>query len=103
MNADLTDDVNELVQQLINREPGSFDLLYTTYGSRIYRLAYRMTNNQADAEDITQETFLHVYHGIADFRRESQLYTWIYAIAKNVCYQVLKRKKISGFDFLKPC
>jgi RNA polymerase sigma-70 factor (ECF subfamily) len=90
-------DTNKLVQLLKNREPGSFELLYATYGSKIYGLAYRMTGNQDDAEDITQETFLQVYHKIGEFRGESQLYTWIYTIAQNLGYQVFKRTKKTTF------
>lgn len=87
----------ELVQSLKAREPGSFERLYATYNRKIYSLAFRMTGNQHDAEDITQETFLQVYHKIGDFREESQLYTWMYAIAKNLCYQFFKRTRKNSF------
>jgi RNA polymerase sigma factor (sigma-70 family) len=90
-------DTRKLVQSLKDRKPGSFELLYATYGRKIYNLAFRMTGSQADAEDITQETFLQVYHKVGDFREESQLYTWMYAITKNLCYQFFKRTKKNSF------
>jgi len=56
-----------------------------------------MTGNQADAEDITQETFLLAYRHIGTFREESQIYTWLYAIAKNLCYRFFQRQKKNSF------
>ncbi len=90
-------DSNEFTQHLKDREPESFDALYAAYGRKIYSLAYRMTGSQAEAEDITQETFLQVYRKIEDFRGQSQLYTWIYAIARNLCYRYFQRVKKSSF------
>jgi RNA polymerase sigma factor (sigma-70 family) len=88
---------NDLVKNLKNYDEGSFSLLFQEYGERIFNLAYRMTGNQEDASDITQETFLQVYRHINSFRGESQLYTWIYAIAKNECFRVIKTLNKSTF------
>ncbi|CAG0935879.1 ECF RNA polymerase sigma factor SigW [Thermoflexales bacterium] len=90
-------DTTQLIQSLKDREPESFALLYATYGGKIYEVAYRMTGSQAEAEDITQETFLQVYRKVDDFRGQSQLYTWMYAIAKNLCYRHFQRAKKSSF------
>jgi RNA polymerase sigma-70 factor (ECF subfamily) len=90
-------DTSEFIQNLRDREPESFTLLYAAYGRKIYSLAYRMTGSREDAEDITQETFLQVYHKAVSFREQSQLYTWIYAIAKNLCYRSFQRAKKSSF------
>ena len=78
-------------------EQEDFTLLYDTYGSKIYNLAYRMTGNQKDAEDITQETFLQVYRYMGTYREESQIYTWIYAIAKNLCYRFFEQQRRTSF------
>ncbi|HEX2905489.1 MAG TPA: RNA polymerase sigma factor [Phototrophicaceae bacterium] len=88
---------DEFLQNLKNHDSESFELLYAAYGSRIYNLAYRLTGNQSAAEDITQETFLQIYSKIGTFRAASQLYTWIYAITKNLCYQFFKQAKKSSF------
>ena len=90
-------DTPEFIHTLKDREPESFALLYAAYGRKIYGLAYRMTGNREEAEDITQETFLQVYRKIEDFRGQSQLYTWIYAIARNLCYQHFQRAQRSSF------
>jgi RNA polymerase sigma factor (sigma-70 family) len=90
-------DTSAFIQNLRDREPESFALLYAAYGGKIYSLAYRMTGNREDAEDITQEAFLQVYRKAASFREQSQLYTWIYAIAKNLCYRFFQREKKNSF------
>jgi RNA polymerase sigma-70 factor (ECF subfamily) len=87
----------EFNQDLRERDQESFAFLYNAYGEKIYNLAYRMTGNQADAEDITQETFLQAYRHIGTFREKSQIYTWIHAIAKNLCYRFFERQKKNSF------
>jgi RNA polymerase sigma factor (sigma-70 family) len=69
----------------------NIDDLISKYSKNVYNLAFRVTGNKEDAEDIVQETFFQVYKGMNDFRRESSVYTWIYRIALNNC---LKAKKV---------
>lgn len=90
-------DERTLIDQLKQGEEEGFDLLYATYGPKIYNLAYRMVGDTEDAEDITQETLIRVCRHIDQFREESRLYTWIYAIAKNLCHRLLKQKQKRTF------
>lgn len=90
-------DPGEIIRQLKDTNPEILSSLYSAYGRKIYNLAYRMTGNVEDAEDITQETFWQVYRKAGSFRQQSQLYTWIYAIAKNLCYQYYLRTKKNSF------
>lgn len=91
------DDEKILIQRLKNGQEEGFDLLYATYGFKIYNLAYRIMGDHKDAEDITQETFVQVYRHIDQFRGDSQFYTWIYTIVRNLCHQLLKRRKKNSF------
>lgn len=68
----------------------AFMALVTRFQDRIYRLALRMSNNEADAEEITQETLLRAHRGIASFHGESLFGTWLYRIAIN---QELMRRR----------
>lgn len=88
---------NILIEHLKHGRREGFEILYTAYGDKIYNLAYRMTGNHEDAEDVTQETFTQVCLHIDQFRGDSQLYTWIYTIAQNLCHKVLKQRKKSSF------
>jgi RNA polymerase sigma-70 factor (ECF subfamily) len=68
----------------------SFVAIVARYQDPIYRLAIRMSRNESDAEEISQETFLLAHRGIASFRGESRFATWLYRIAIN---QVLMRRR----------
>jgi RNA polymerase sigma-70 factor (ECF subfamily) len=57
----------------------------------IYRLALRMMRNEADAEDVVQETFLSAFRGIDSFDGRSSLRTWLYRIAYNAALMRLRR------------
>ena len=94
-------DQEKFIKNLKNGHEESFTVLYNTYGRKIYSLAYRMTGNKEDAEDITQETFLQVARHIEGFNGKSQLYTWIYTITKNLCYRFSQRQKKTSFAALE--
>jgi RNA polymerase sigma factor (sigma-70 family) len=71
--------------------------IYNQYSKKIYNLAYRMTGNKDDANDITQETFIQVFKSIDKFKGESHVYTWLFQIAKNNCLRFLEKKKKNSF------
>jgi RNA polymerase sigma factor (sigma-70 family) len=87
---------DEQILQLI-RDPASrqkgFGLLLTTYQQRVYWHVRKMVVDHDDADDLTQETFVKVWHNLDKFREESGLFTWIYRIATNECLQFLNKKK----------
>jgi RNA polymerase sigma-70 factor (ECF subfamily) len=68
-----------------------FNTIVETHSSRVFNLAFRITGNRHDAEDVVQDTFLQVFRGLESFRGESTLSTWIYRIALNAALRV-KRK-----------
>lgn len=74
-----------------NSEKPSFSLVFSNYKQKIFEIAYRIFNNVTEAEDITQEVFLRAYRGYENFRFESEVYSWLYRIAVNLC-----REKIRG-------
>jgi len=61
----------------------AFEMLVKRYQARVYRLACRLTGNEADAPDALQETFLQVYRKLASFRGEARFSTWLFRIATN--------------------
>ena len=73
---------------------GSFETLVNFYDKRIYQIAYRIVENNHDAEDVLQEAFLKAFESLDRFRRESSFYTWVVQIAVNGALQrVNKRRK----------
>jgi RNA polymerase sigma-70 factor (ECF subfamily) len=69
--------------------------LYKQYSKAMYNLAYRMTNNREDAEDILQETFIDCFRNIGTFRFESTFGAWLKSILINRSINHLKKKKIN--------
>jgi len=57
--------------------------LYVRHRRRVYSLCLRMTHNTADAEDLTQEVFIHLVQKVGSFRGESQFTTWLHRITFN--------------------
>ncbi len=71
----------------------AFNLLLNKYQQKIYWHIRRMVVNHDDADDLVQDTFIKVWKYLANFRNDSQLYTWLYRIASNECITFLNKKK----------
>ena len=69
-----------------------FDSIYHSYRRRVYTLCLRMTRNQADAEDLTQEAFLRLFRKIGTFRGDSAFTTWLHRLVVNVVLARLRKK-----------
>jgi len=71
------------IEKLKNGDAAAFDQLVTRYAGHVFALAYRLTQDREESDDITQETFLSAVKGIASFRGDSELKTWLFRIAIN--------------------
>lgn len=70
-----------------------FRTLVQRHGRSVFRLAYRMTGNEFDAEDVVQETFLRAYKQIQNYESRSSFGTWIYRIASNYALDLIRSRK----------
>ena len=73
----------ELVTRILAGDAEAFDLLYETYFSRVYRFAMKRLRDSAEAEDVTQEVFLTVFHALGSYRGQSSLLVWIFGVTRN--------------------
>jgi RNA polymerase sigma-70 factor, ECF subfamily len=71
----------------------AFRALVERHGRSLFRLAYRMTGNEQDAEDVVQETFLRAYRQIGKFDERSSFGTWLYRIAANCSLDSIRSRK----------
>jgi len=71
----------------------AFRALFEAHKGRVYSLCLRMTGSKADAEDLTQETFLLVFRKIASFRGEAAFSTWLHRLAVNQVLMHLRKKR----------
>ena len=70
-----------------------FRTLVDRHSRSVFRLAYRMTGNEADAEDVVQETFLRAYRQLASYEERSSFSTWLYRIAANYALDMIRSKR----------
>ena len=70
-----------------------FRLLVERHSRSVFRLAYRMTGNEQDAEDIVQETFLRAYRQIHRYESRASFGTWLYRIAANYALDLIRSRK----------
>ena len=75
----------ELARACVAGEPGAFETLVERNRRSVYQLCYRFVGNHEDASDLSQEVFLRAHRGLARFKGESTLMTWLYRIGVNVC------------------
>ncbi|HPQ70467.1 MAG TPA: sigma-70 family RNA polymerase sigma factor [bacterium] len=71
----------------------AFEELVIRYQQRIYNTALRFLRVDDEAQEVTQEIFIKVYHALPEFRGESKFSTWLYQVAMNHCKNKLKYLK----------
>jgi RNA polymerase sigma-70 factor (ECF subfamily) len=82
-----------LIRAVLSGDKDAYGALVARHGESMFRVAYRITESEADAEEIVQETFLRAYRSLGEFDARADFRTWIYRIAVNCALQVLKKRK----------
>jgi RNA polymerase sigma-70 factor (ECF subfamily) len=81
------------VERTLAGDRDAFRVLVERHSRNAFRLAYRMTGNQHDAEEIVQEAFLRAYQKLRQFEERANFGTWVYRIAANYAIDRLRQKK----------
>lgn len=79
-----------LIARLRRRDTGALEVLMERHASRVYRVAFGITRNEADAEEVVQDVFLSLFEKIGAFEERAALGTWLYRIATNTA--LLRRR-----------
>ena len=79
--------------------PPSWEEIVQTHSARVYRLAYRLTGNQHDAEDLTQEVFVRVFRSLSTYT-PGTFEGWLHRITTNLFLDMVRRKQRIRFDAL---
>ncbi|MFE0426768.1 RNA polymerase sigma factor SigE [Streptomyces sp. NPDC058953] len=79
--------------------PPSWEEIVSTHSGRVYRLAYRLTGNQHDAEDLTQEVFVRVFRSLSTYT-PGTFEGWLHRITTNLFLDMVRRKQRIRFDSL---
>lgn len=84
------DDI-DIARRVAAGDRAAFELLMRRHNQRLYRLARATLRNDADAEEVLQEAYLSAYRGIAGFRGDATLATWLFSLVRNACLGHLRK------------
>lgn len=89
---------SDIVNSYREGEESAFDLLIERYTRRIYAFAYRLSGDQNTAEDVVSETFIKVWKKLDSFDDKQSFASWIFTIARNTTFDMLRKKKDISFS-----
>jgi RNA polymerase sigma-70 factor, ECF subfamily len=92
----------DLVKRAQRGDADAFASLFHAHKAKVYSVCLRMTNNTAEAEDLTQDAFLQVFRKLATFRGDSALSTWLYRIAVNTVLMHFRKKALRQVSLDEP-
>jgi RNA polymerase sigma-70 factor, ECF subfamily len=83
-----------VVERTLAGDRDAYRVLVERHSRNIYRLAYRMTGNSHDAEEVVQEAFLRGFQKLKQFAGSSNFGTWVYRIAANYAIDLLRQRRV---------
>ena len=95
-------DEGDVVTQAKTRSETAFEQLVEHYERRAFRLAWRITRNHEDAEDVVQNAFVKAFQNLADFRGDSRFYTWLVRITINEALMKIRRRHSNQVSIDEP-
>ncbi len=73
----------EIIKKAASGDMGAFGEIYRTFSSTVYTVAFNITHNRQDAEEVTQDVFVKIFKKLDNFKFESAFSTWLYRITMN--------------------
>jgi RNA polymerase sigma-70 factor (ECF subfamily) len=89
---------DQLVTRLKGKHPEAVQELVSAYGDRLLRSAFLLCGNEAEAQDIVQDTFLQAMRSVHRFRGQSTIYTWLHAILLNLTRHYHRKHQRMVYD-----
>ena len=87
---------HSVVRAVLAGDKEAYGTLVRAHSAAVFRVAFRITGNEADAEEIVQETFLRAYQRLEKFEQRSAFGTWVYRIAVNCALSRMGRPEIEA-------
>jgi RNA polymerase sigma-70 factor (ECF subfamily) len=86
-------DEGDVVARAKTRSEAAFEQLVDQYKRRAFRVAWKITCNHEDAEDVVQNAFVKAFQNLSDFRGDSRFYTWLVRITINEALMKIRRRR----------
>jgi RNA polymerase sigma-70 factor (ECF subfamily) len=83
-----------ILEKARNGDEEAFVLIYEHFAPQVHRYIYRLVGSLEQADDITQDTFLRAFQSIGKIAIDSNVSAWLYRIASNAAFDVLRRRKL---------
>jgi len=93
MQMDASEGAAAVLARARQGDSDAFRALVERHGPSVFRLAYRMTGNEQDAEDVVQESFLRAYRQLGRFESRANFGTWLYRIVANCSFDHLRARQ----------
>ena len=81
------------VSRALSGDRDAFRVLVERHSRNVFRLAFRMTGNEQDAEDVVQVTFMRAWRSLASFGSQAGFGTWLHRIAANYSLDIIRQRK----------
>ena len=88
-------DDGDVVARAKTRSEAAFEHLVDQYKRRAFRVAWKITCNREDAEDVVQNAFVKAFQNLPDFRGDSRFYTWLVRITINEALMKIRRRRFN--------
>jgi len=96
------DEELRIIQKVVDGDRNAFEELVLANQRNVYNLALKMTGNEDDALDISQEAFIKAYGQLEGFRGESRFSVWLYRTTYNLCIDFLRKRPKAQVISLSP-
>lgn len=83
-----------IIRRILSGRTDEFTYFLETYGQQVYNLIVRIVKCEADAEELTQDTFMKSFENLSSFNAKSNFSTWLYRIAYNTAISFTRKKEI---------
>ena len=82
------------IERTLGGDRDAYCVLVERHSRNVYQMAYRMTGNTQDAEEVVQEAFLRGYNKLKQFAGNANFGTWVYRIGANYAIDLLRQRKV---------
>ena len=89
----MENDETHIIHRILKGETSLYEYFLDKYSQQVFILIIRIVENQEDAEELTQDTFLKAFEHLSSFKAESSFSTWICRIAYNTAISATRKRK----------